>query len=233
MIQIKICGITNEKEIEYLNSLKPEYAGFVFTKSKRQVNSKQTKELCCKLDKKIKTVGVFKDNSVNDILNIIKEVHLDIIQLHGKEDEKFISLLKQNISDSIKIWKALSINNIKSIEKYVSNNSVKNDNSQLIDNFLIDGDNPGSGEAFSLESVSEFLSKGHNLEKKGDCIYKQYNFFLAGGITPENVVERILKTNPIGIDVSSGVEDIDDDGNRTKSYEKMKSLIEKVRVINS
>lgn len=223
MIQIKICGITNKKEIEYLNILKPEYIGFVFTKSKRQVTGEEAKELCCNLDKRIKTVGVFKDNSINEILDIFQLVPLDIIQLHGKEDDEFISSLKKNINDSTKIWKALSIKDFDNIKRYISNNFGKNNenrNSELIDNFLIDGDNPGSGEVFALENISELFGKNNRL---------QYNFFLAGGITEENVIERIEKVKPSGVDVSSGAEVIDESGNRTKSFEKMKSLIEKVR----
>lgn len=224
MIEVKICGITNEKEIEYLNVLKPEYIGFVFTKSKRLVTHEKAKQLCGNLDKGIKTVGVFKDNSLNEILDIIKEVPLNVIQLHGKEDEDFISLLKINVSKSIKIWKALSISDIENIKKYTSNI-----NTQLIDSFLIDGDKPGSGEVFSLENISELLEGNSRSIYEENGINKKCNFFLAGGITPENVIERIKKANPIGVDVSSGVEIIDTDGNRSKSFEKMKSLIEKVR----
>ncbi|MCE5221347.1 MAG: phosphoribosylanthranilate isomerase [Clostridium sp.] len=237
MIQVKICGITNKQEIEYLNILKPEYVGFVFTKSKRQVTGEKANELCSSLDKRIKTVGVFKDNSINEIIDIIKVIPLDIIQLHGKEDEEFINLLKKSINKSIEIWKAISIRDIENIKKHIRSNKqlAYNENSRdnLIDNFLIDGDNPGSGETFSLENISEYFSEEHRLEYVDDCILKKYNFFLAGGITDENVIERISKANPIGVDVSSGVEIIDENGDRTKSFEKMKSLIDKVRTVNN
>ncbi len=236
MIEIKICGITNKEEIEYLNILKPEYIGFVFTKSKRQVTAEQAHELSLKLDKKIKIVGVFKDNSIDDILDVIKEIPLDIVQLHGKEDEKFILLLKKSINKSIKIWKAISINDVESIKKYIGSNKhlACNENSgdNLIDNFLIDGDNPGSGEAYSLEKISEYFSENCNTEST-DYSYEKYNLFLAGGITEENVIERIAKTNPSGVDISSGVEIIDENGKRAKSFEKMKILIDKVRENNN
>jgi phosphoribosylanthranilate isomerase len=219
MIQVKICGITNKDEIEYINKLKPEYIGFVFTKSKRQVTGEKSRELFRNLNKEVKIVGVFKDNSIEEILNILKEIPLDVIQLHGEEDETFISKLKNSISKSTKIWKALSISDTKNITL-----NVQNKENKLIDNFLIDGDNPGSGETFSLENIGELLGEGLNNE---------YNFFLAGGITPENVIERAKKANPIGIDVSSGIEIIDENGIRTKSFEKMKSLIEKVRTLKN
>ncbi|BCZ46533.1 N-(5'-phosphoribosyl)anthranilate isomerase [Clostridium gelidum] len=235
MIQVKICGITNKKEIEYLNILKPEYIGFVFAKSKRQVTGEKAKELCSNLDENIKKVGVFKDNSIDEILDVLGNVDLDVIQLHGKEDEDFINLLKKNMNKSIKIWKAISIKDIKSMKKYIARNkqSVGNEKQgdYLIDNFLIDGDNPGSGEAFSLENINEYFGEDYETGYVNDCIFKQSNFFLAGGISAENVIERIAKANPSGVDVSSGVEIIDGDGNRTKSFEKMKSLIEKVRTI--
>jgi len=227
MIQVKICGITNKKEIEYLNMLKPEYVGFVFTKSKRQVTGGKAKELCSNLDENIKRVGVFKDNSIDEILDVLANVTLDVIQLHGKEEEDFINSLKKSMNNSIEIWKAISIKDIESVKKHIASNmqsaSNKNQGDNLIDNFLIDGDNPGSGETFSLENISEYFGDGD------DCILKKYNFFLAGGITDENVTLRIAKANPGGVDVSSGVEIIDEDGKRTKSFKKMKSLIDKVR----
>ncbi|EKQ58278.1 MULTISPECIES: phosphoribosylanthranilate isomerase [unclassified Clostridium] len=223
MIQIKICGITNGNEIEYINALKPEYIGFVFTKSKRQVTGAKAKELCSKLNKEIKTVGVFKDNSMEEILDVLEVVYLDAVQLHGKEDETFIIELKKKMNGSIEVWKALSISNIENIKKYIPNK----DNS-LIDNLLIDGDNPGSGEIFSLEDISKLFKENSKLEGR---FSNQYNFFLAGGITPENVIERVKKANPIGVDVSSGVEVVDESGNRTKSFDKMKDFIENVRKI--
>ena len=122
MIQVKICGITNKKEIEYLNILKPEYIGFVFTKSKRQVTGEKANELCLNLDNNIKKVGVFRDNSIDEILDVLGKVSLDVIQLHGKEDEEFINLLKKNMNKSIKIWKAISIKDIESIKKYIASN---------------------------------------------------------------------------------------------------------------
>lgn len=235
MIEIKICGITNKKEIEYLNILKPEYVGFVFTKSKRQVTGNVARELSGNLDKEIKTVGVFKDNPIKEILDIISVINLDVIQLHGKEDIEFISSLKNSLSDSIKIWKALSIKDAESIKKYIKYNATtdnKDNYSNLIDNILIDGDNPGSGEVFSLENLSEYFLDDDELKHVDKGILKKYNFFLAGGITEENVIERIIKANASGVDVSSGVEITDKNGDRTKSFEKMKSLIGKVRTVN-
>lgn len=224
MIKIKICGITNEKEIEYINILKPEYIGFVFTKSKRQVSGMKAKELTMGLGKEVKTVGVFKDNSLDEILDVIKVIQLDAIQLHGKEDVDFISVLRKNLAGTICIWKALSISDI---ESYISNNCFGNNS--LINEFLIDGDNPGSGETYSLKNINEYFK----LNYLGKSISNTNQFFLAGGITPKNVIERISEANPIGVDVSSGVEVIDENGIRTKSFEKMKDLIEKVRAISS
>lgn len=224
MIKIKICGITNKREIEYINSLKPEYIGFVFTKSKRQISGKEARELNNGLSKEIKTVGVFKDNSLDEILDVMKEIKLDIIQLHGKEDGEFINSLRKNLAQTICIWKALSISDIKN---YISMNYIGTNN--LIDNFLIDGDNPGSGEAYSLKNINKYFK----LNYLGESINNRNQFFLAGGITPENIIERISEANPIGVDVSSGVEVIDENGIRTKSYEKMKDLIEKVRAMNN
>jgi phosphoribosylanthranilate isomerase len=226
MIKIKVCGITNETEIEYLNILKPDYVGFLFTKSKRQIDVNKAKILINLLNKDIKTVGVFKDNPIDEILKVIKEINLNAIQLHGEENENYISSLKGSLNKQIEIWKALSINNIEQIENYNLKNNNRED--KLVDNFLIDGSNPGSGETFSLEKIKNYFGK-QSLKNTNN---KKNNFILAGGLSPENIVERIEKANPIGIDVSSGVEIVDDNEKQTKSFDKMKDLIEKVRALN-
>ena len=232
MIKVIICGITNRREIEYLNILKPEYIGFVFTKSKRQVSEEEANELCLNLNKEIKKVGVFRDNSLDEILAVLDKVKLDIIQLHGSEDEKFITSLRNNINKSMEIWKAVSIKDGEILKKYIAGNKVDSKGDKLIDNILIDGENPGSGETFSLKNIGQYFRDNDEIANEENS-FKQYNFFLAGGITEENVLDRIAEANPIGVDVSSGVEIIDENGIRTKSFEKMKSLIEKVKSVNN
>lgn len=212
MVKVKICGITNKDEIEYLNILKPSYAGFVFTKSKRQVNIGEANYLIRLLDKSIKTVGVFKDNSIDEILEALMFVPLNIIQLHGKEDIKFIKELKER-TNNVEIWKALSINDKKIIDEFFIHNSTS-----LVDMFLIDGDNPGSGETYPIEKLKEILNKYDNIE-----------FFLAGGINSENVKDKILEIKPFGVDVSSGVEEITREGKRQKSFEKIDQFIKNVK----
>lgn len=232
MVKVKICGITNSKEINYLNILKPEYIGFVFTRSKRQVSGKESNELCLNLNKEIKKVGVFRNNSLPEILDILDKVNLDVIQLHGSEDEEFITSLRDSINKSMEIWKAVSIKDVEILKKYIAGNKLDNKGDKLIDNILIDGENPGSGETFSLKNIGEYFKDDDEITNEENS-FKQYNFFLAGGITEDNVLERIAKANPIGVDVSSGVEIIDENGIRTKSFEKMKSLIERLRAVNN
>lgn len=232
MIKVKICGITNSKEIEYLNILKPEYIGFVFTTSKRQISAEEANELCLNLNKETKRVGVFRDNSLEEILDVLNKVALDVVQLHGSEDEKFIVLLRNSINKSMKIWKAVSIKDGEMLKKYITSNKLDNKGDKLIDNILIDGENPGSGETFSLKNIGEYFKDNCEIQNEENPL-NQFNFFLAGGITDQNVLERIAEANPIGVDVSSGVEIIDENGRRTKSFEKMKRLIEKLRSINN
>ena len=190
MKEIKVCGITKQEEIEYLNELKVQYAGFVFTQSKRAVNIGQANELIKCLDKDIQKVGVFKDNSLTEILEILMYVPLNVVQLHGNEDKLDEFLFK--------------------------------DYSSLIDMYVIDGDNPGSGEAFSLEILKQKLK---NCENK-------IPYLLAGGITPKNALKRAEEVCALGVDVSSGVEIIENNM-RSKSFNKIRELINNLKFENT
>lgn len=201
---VKICGITKEMEIDALNKLQPEYIGFVFAESKRKVTIEVALKFHDKINKNIKTVGVFRNNSKDEILNILKYIPLDVVQLHGNENEDFIKYIRDKSGKEV--WKAFSINTKEDLN-IALNSSV--------DTILLDGINPGSGETFSWDILKNLI-----VNKK---------IILAGGINEDNVSKAIEIVNPWGVDVSTGVENIDVHGNRYKDENKMKNFICKVR----
>ncbi|WP_244832930.1 phosphoribosylanthranilate isomerase [Clostridium sp. BJN0001] len=213
MIEIKICGIKALEEIESLNILKPDYAGFIFTESKRKIDLNDAEKLILKLDKKIKRVGVFRNNSLEDIISVLNKVDLDVVQLHGDEDLNFIDTLKRKIDKNILIFKAFSVEESYNIKTFINDSLFIN-----IDKIIIDGQVPGSGKAYNINKLSNLVND----------IREKTSFFLSGGLNPENVVSRIKKVYPSGVDISSGVEG----ENYIKSYEKMKKLIDNVRALN-
>ena len=94
MVKIKICGITRKIEIEYVNELLPDYIGFVFAKNSRHyVSPEDARVFQSFLNPKIKVVGVFVDEPMGSVIDIVKRNSIDIIQLHGSEDQRYISKL--------------------------------------------------------------------------------------------------------------------------------------------
>lgn len=203
---IKICGITSKEEIQSINEVKPDYIGFVFAESKRKVSVDEAKELSNALNKGIKIVGVFRNNSEEEIINVLSKVPLDVIQLHGDEDNEFINRLREK--SKVEIWKAIIVTSRSDMEKALK---------YKVNTLVLDGSIPGSGNVFNWDNLKDI-----NINKK---------IFLAGGINENNVLEAINKVKPDGIDTSSGVEVIDEKGRR-KDKQKMKRLIRKVRENN-
>lgn len=200
---IKICGITKEEEIIDINELKPDYIGFVFTESKRHVDVNKAKKLYKELNKGIRTVGVFRNNDEEFILNVLKEIPLDVVQLHGDEDSDFILSLKDKVTCDI--WKAINVTKLEDIKEAYN---------YPVNNILLDGASPGDGKVFDWN-----LLKGLSINKR---------LILAGGINEENIKEGIKNVRPDIVDTSSGVEVIEN-GVRRKSKYKMKNIISKVR----
>ena len=202
-MKIKICGITNLEEIEYLNILKPDYIGLVFADSKRKVNIDKAITLVDKLDKNIKKVAVFRNNNYAQVEEVLKFVPVDIVQLHGEESKEFVNKIRKNFN--LEIWRGTNLD------------SNINELSYGVDKLILDSIEPGSGVAFNWTNIKE-------VDFKGDI-------FLAGGINLNNI-DIALKVEGInGVDVSSGVEVIEN-GIRKKSYYKMQNIIKKVRGYN-
>ena len=183
---IKFCGFTKVEEIELFNNIKADYLGFVFARSKRQIDKIQAKILLQALDRsKVKVVGVFSDQSLDIVIDIAKDkqIALDVIQLHGKEDRAYIAALKKSFKGEI--WKA-----IPSLEEY-----VKNYNTWEVDKMIIDSvANGGSGQKANWQLISQYRN---NFKTP---------FILAGGLNKDNIIDGIRKVDPIGVDLSSGLE---------------------------
>lgn len=199
MIGIKICGLKRDEDIEYVNRLKPEYVGFVFAKSKRQIDSYMARKLIDGLNKDIKKVGVFSNNSIKEVKEIQRVCNLDVLQFHGDEDPSYCNYFGREV------WKSFLIKDEKSLEVL---------DRYTIDKYLLDtwieGKSGGTGKQFNWELAAD--------------ISKNKNIVLAGGLFPGNVKKAIKIVKPALVDVSSGVET---DG--VKDFEKIKDFIEKIR----
>ena len=186
---IKICGIQNEDTLLCCEKNNVNFFGMIFyPKSPRNISFKNASLLLeLSKDLNINGVGVFVNKKINELEEIIKNLKLRYIQLHGSEDEQYIKTLKKM---DVKVIKSVSISNkddLKIIDKY-----------QSVDYFLFDykplqGDLPGgNSKSFDWKILK-------NLETK-----KQW--FLSGGINTNNIKQILGDINPFGVDLSSGVE---------------------------
>lgn len=179
MTKIKLCGLSRIQDIETANALKPDYIGFVFAeKSKRRVSHLQAAELKSKLNSDIKAVGVFLDDDLDMVASMMNLGIVDVVQLHGSEDEEYLKKLRK-ITDKpiIKAFVIRSIDDVKRAEQ------------SSADYVLLDG-GKGEGRAFDWSLLKEIKRP----------------YFLAGGLNHENVAEAVKNLQPYAVDVSTGVE---------------------------
>ena len=221
--KVKMCGISKVETIPAVVEAKPDYMGLVFAPSKRQVTVDQAKILVSELHKQyanrynrnviqwsndvvqefIKTVGIFVNETLDNLVTIATEVNLDAVQLHGDEDEAFIQSLKERTN--VEVWKAVQIRSAADAEAWIDSNA----DMLLFDAYHKD-DRGGTGEVFDWSCLDEF----------------ERPFMLAGGIDSTNVARAIRTVRPYGIDISSGIET-----EGVKDDEKIKAFTNIVRTI--
>lgn len=217
--KVKMCGISKVETIPAVVEAKPDYMGLVFAPSKRQVTVDQAKILVEELhrgyakkygsdtehDKNdtIKTVGVFVNETVDDLVTIANEANLDAVQLHGDEDEAFIQSLKERTN--VEVWKAVQIRSAADVGRWIDSSA----DMLLFDAYHKD-ERGGTGEVFDWSSLDAF----------------ERPFMLAGGIDSTNVARAIRTVRPYGIDISSGIET-----NGVKDDEKITAFTKIVKSI--
>lgn len=179
MTKIKFCGLSRPCDIEAANELKPDFIGFVFApESKRYVTPEKAKELKRILAPGIRTVGVFVKETPENIAALLLSGVIDMAQLHGNESEEEIRRL-QTLTDKqvIRAFRVETAADMAAAE------------CSIADDILLDS-GAGTGTVFDWK-LAEHMRRP---------------YFLAGGLSPENVGAAVRALHPFAVDVSSGIE---------------------------
>ena len=179
MTVIKLCGLRRPLDIVAANGLKPDYIGFVFArKSKRYVEPEKAMELKQLLLPDIKAVGVFVNEELPVVADLLNKGVIDVAQLHGSESEEYVAELKKATGKPvIRAFKVAAAEDVESAVKSAA------------DYILLDA-GAGDGVTFDWSIVKDVKRP----------------FFLAGGLNPENVTDAVAAVHPYAVDVSSGIE---------------------------
>ncbi len=180
MTKIKLCGLMRPEDAEAANELKPDFAGLVFwERSRRFVDQDQAKLLRQILDPSIPVVGVFVDQPMDRILELLDQDILQMAQLHGHESEEELNYLK--VRSGRPVIRAVKVRSEKDL--LFARHSAA-------DYILLDN-GTGTGETFDWTLMDDRLARP---------------IFLAGGLNEENVKDAICRYHPYAVDVSSGIE---------------------------
>ena len=179
MTKIKLCGLSRPRDILAANQLRPEYIGFVFApKSSRYISSGQAWELKAPLSPQIRTVGVFVNERIDRVEELLNSGVIDMAQLHGSEAADYIRQLRTRTGKPV--IQAFRI---------TSEEDVKRAEHSMADHILLDA-GAGTGTVFDWSMLQQLRRP----------------YFLAGGLGLHNVEKAVEELHPYGVDVSSGIE---------------------------
>ena len=218
--KVKFCGITQLDTVPVLLETGPDYVGFVFAPSKRQVTVEQAQSIARDLrdslkitngDKSSSPVGVFVNETIPTIVEIAKAVPLSVVQLHGDETIAYIETLRNQLQEqqleSVEIWKAIQVQGKEDMLPWEH---------APIDGLVVDAyskeERGGTGKIIDwslLEGV-------------------QVPYYLAGGIGLHNVARAIRRLRPYGLDMSSSLET-----NGQKDAEKIRTMLQLIKQVTN
>lgn len=199
-MKIKFCGIRRLEDVAFCNELQPEYLGMILSSGFRRTISPETAEQLVKAkSRSIAAVGVFVNETPEHIAQVLKQVPLDVIQLHGSETAEIVSGVRWRTG--LPVWKAVQVQTAADIQAA----------RQLgADQLILEGKAGGMGITADWELIAGAKPA--------------QPFLLAGGLTPENVAEAAARVQSDGVDFSSGIET-----GGVKDYAKMKRIVTIIR----
>lgn len=184
MVKIKICGLKRTCDIDFVNEGKPDFCGFIINvpKSRRSVRPEEVQRLTGRLHDSIIPVGVFVDSPIETILSLVKDGAIRAVQLHGHEDDNYVNILRQELNTLytpvIQAFPVVSLQDAQAAAR------------SRADYILLDNGAGGTGISFDWTLLSGVSRP----------------FFLAGGLTPDNLAKAVKKVRPYAVDLSSGAE---------------------------
>ncbi|MFN6569108.1 phosphoribosylanthranilate isomerase [Dendronalium sp. ChiSLP03b] len=207
-MRVKICGITQPQQSVAIATLGATALGFICVPtSPRYVTTAQIRAAVAQLPENIDKIGVFANTDISEISHTVIDSGLTGIQLHGDESREFCYQMRQALPH-VEIIKALRISSLEHLEKTANY-------AQCVDSLLLDAYHPqhlgGTGQTLDWQMLQQF---------NPSCPW-----FLAGGLTPDNIVTALSQVKPDGIDLSSGVEIKPGD----KDLDRVALLFEKLR----
>lgn len=208
-MKIKVCGLRRPEDVDIVNTYRPDYIGFVFAPTWRQIDVDTARALKALLRPDIRSVGVFVNQPIELLAEAFTRGGVDYLQLHGQEDASYErelvrTLAQKGVKDPEEhLIRAYRIRSAQDFDRI---------GDTLAPLLLLDAYSPrdigGTGESFDWTMI-------RNVKKP---------FFLAGGITADNVLDAIRLAQPFGVDASSSLET-----DRAKDREKIKTFIERIR----
>ena len=196
-VRIKICGLMRPQDIDMVNEVCPDIAGFILASGRRRtVTPERMREMTDRLKPEIRSAAVFLDQDIRWIADLAEGGLMDIIQLHGHEGNEEIRYLRSRTKKTV--IKAFRIDTAEDIRR------AEDSEADLV---LLDHGTGGTGQAWDWSLLTGMKRP----------------FILAGGLDPENVQEAVRKTQPFGVDVSSGVE--------TDGYKDREKIMRFVRAV--
>lgn len=210
-MRVKICGITVAEQGVAIAQMGATALGFICVPtSPRYVTNAQINAVVNNLSVKVDRIGVFANARIEQICQTVAQAGLSGVQLHGDETDEFCQQLRQRLSQ-VEIIKALRVRSCEALGR------VEN-YTPWVDTLLLDAYHPqmlgGTGTTLDWSSLQQF---------NPSCPW-----LLAGGLTPDNVLDALRQVQPSGIDLSSGVERSPGD----KDLDKVAKLFEKLRMAN-
>lgn len=204
MFRVKICGITNEKDLVAAVKFGADALGFIFyEKSPRKISLAQCKNILKKYNPLVLKTAVFVDEKKEKVLKILKECRLQALQFHGSESPAYCDFFKKHAL----VIKAFNLKDEKSLEQMKR---------YKVDGYLVDAYHPvlkgGTGKVLNLA-----------LAKKSAKLKRP--LILSGGLNPENVLFYLKQIKPDMVDVASGIEKKPG----IKDIKKMEDFIRKVK----
>lgn len=180
-VKVKICGVTDIETALIAKDSGTDFIGFIFVpRTKRTISIETAKKIRAVVPLFVKVVGVFRNQSVEEVNRIADIVGLDFVQLHGEESVAYCTQISKSIIKGFTLPIDFSVEEIKKIMQ-----------TYTVEYFLIDRETQGEGNMHDGEKVKQLTTS--------------FKIFYSGGLTPDNVIDAV-HAKPFAVDVSSGVE---------------------------